>query len=50
MNKQEIEKIMDWCSKNNTIKTKYPHLEVATLDGGWVNVWELREFLKELLG
>ena len=45
--KELIEDIMDWCYKNNTIKTKYPNLNLLTTDGGWVNVLELKKFLEE---
>ena len=50
MNKKDIDKIMEWCYKNNTIKFKNSNLRLAVLDGGWVNVIELKEFLDEIKG
>ncbi len=48
MNKKEIEKIMEWCYENNTIQFKRSKLKLAMLDGGWVNVLQLREFLESM--
>lgn len=48
MNKKDIDKIMEWCYQNNTIKFKELNLKLAVLDGGYVNVIELREFLKTI--
>jgi len=45
MNKKDIEHIMNWCYKNNTVKLLNSNLRLATTDGGWVNVLELRKFL-----
>lgn len=44
--KKIVETILDWCYKNNTIKFKNTNLEMMTLDGGWVNVLKLKEFLE----
>ena len=44
----QIEEIMDWCRKNNTIEFKNTTMRLAILDGGWVNVPKLEKFLKEM--
>ena len=44
----EIDKIMEYCYSNNTIKFKNSNLELAVLDGGWVNVLQLKEFLNSM--
>jgi len=46
LTKEQIDEIMEFCYQNNTITTKYPDLRLMTLDGGWVNVLELRKFLE----
>jgi len=46
LTKKQIEEIMDYCYKNNTIETKYPHLKIAITDGGWVNVMKFQRFLE----
>ena len=46
---EQIEKIMNWCYKNNTIEFKNTTMRLAILDGGWVNVIKLGKFLKELV-
>ena len=46
--KQDIDKIMQWCFKNNTINFKNYGIELAILDGGWVNVIQLKEFLESI--
>lgn len=49
MKKEEFEKIMEWCYKNNTIQFKETEMRLAILDGGWVNVIKLQQFLEGLL-
>ena len=49
MNKKDIDKIMEWCHQNNTIKFKELKLELAVLDGGWVNVLQLKAFLDSMV-
>ena len=44
--KKIIGSIMEYCWKNNTIKFKNSPIKLAILDGGWVNVIKLREFLE----
>ncbi len=42
--KEIIKDILDWCYKNNTVSVgKY---NIATTDGGHVNVLKLQEFLE----
>ena len=48
MNKKDIDKIMEYCYSNNTIKFKNSNLKLAILDGGWVNVLQLKEFLNSM--
>lgn len=48
MNKKDIDKIMEWCYENNTIPMKDSNLRLAILDGGWVNVIELKSFLDSM--
>ena len=48
--KEFIKIIEDWCYKNNTIKIPNTNLKLATTDGGWVNVIELINFIKEKTG
>jgi len=45
---QDIDKIMKWCFQNNTIKFKNTSLELAILDGGWVNVISLKNMLESI--
>jgi hypothetical protein len=45
---KDIDKIMQWCFQNNTIKFKNTNLELAILDGGWVNVIQLKTFLESI--
>jgi hypothetical protein len=47
LTKKQIEKIINWCRKNNTIRFTNSNLRLNILDGGWVNVIELEKFLKE---
>lgn len=47
LTKEQIEEIMKWCYKNNTLEFKDSKLKLAVLDGGWVNVIKLKEFLEE---
>ena len=43
------EEIMNWCYKHNTIPMpEHPNLRLCTTDGGWINVLELKKFLKEM--
>lgn len=49
MNQKDIDKIMNWCYKNNTLKFKNSKLELMTTDGGWINVLELNKFLKGMV-
>ena len=46
--KDDINKIMQWCFQNNTIEFKNTGLKLAILDGGWVNVIKLKEFLDSI--
>jgi len=46
LTKEQIEEIMGWCYKNNTIEFKDSKLRLAILDGGWVNCIKLRDFLE----
>ena len=48
--KEFIKIIEDWCYKNNTIKIPNTNLKLAITDGGWVNVIELINFIKEKTG
>lgn len=45
---REIDKIMNWCYKNNIIELKNSKLRLALADGGWVNVIKLKEFLESI--
>ena len=45
---KDIDKIMEFCYKNNTIKFQNSPLRLALLDGGWTNVLELKEFLESI--
>ena len=47
--KKDINKIMEWCYKNNTIEFPNSGMRLAILDGGWVNVIKLNEFLKTIM-
>ena len=46
LTKKQIEEIMDFCYKNNTIKFRNSNIRLAILDGGYVNCIELRKFLE----
>jgi len=41
-----VDSILEFCSQNNTIEFKNSKLRLAILDGGWVNVLKLKEFLE----
>ena len=53
--KKDIDKIMEYCYKNNTIPMKdmfsnIPNskLVLCSTDGGWVNVLKLKSFLESM--
>ena len=46
LSKEQIDEIMNWCYKNNTIEFYGSKLRLAVLDGGWVNVIKLKKFLE----
>ena len=48
--KEFIEEVETYCYKNNTIPMKDTNLKLAILDGGWVNVMNLMNFIKEKAG
>ena len=48
--KKFINEIENWCYKNNTIPIKNSRLKLAITDGGWVNVIQLMNFIKEKAG
>jgi hypothetical protein len=49
MNREDFDKIMEFCYKNNTIEFKNSPLKLAILDGGWVNVMKLQRFLEMMI-
>lgn len=49
MKQQDIDKIMEFCYKNNILEIKNSKLRLALTDGGWVNVLKLKAFLESLL-
>jgi hypothetical protein len=50
---KDINKILEWCYKNNMIELnmielKNSNLKLALTDGGWVNVIKLKIFLESI--
>jgi hypothetical protein len=45
---KDINKILEWCYKNNMIELKNSNLKLALTDGGWVNVIKLKIFLESM--
>lgn len=45
---EDIDIILNWCYKNNMIEFQNSNLRLAILDGGWVNVIKLKNFLENL--
>ena len=48
LTKEQLDKIMEWCYRNNSVKFKKSNLKLVVLDGGYVNVLELKSFLEGL--
>ena len=47
---KKVEELRKWIWKNNTIPLKGTNLNLATMDGGWVNGLKLGEAIDRIFG